>query len=303
MKKFTSAEYALFHRITSVSAAPGEKWAWAETTVAPDESEQSRVHIGGGASFPGRFPRWSPSGRTLAWLGADENGAEQLWLCAPDGSDARMLTHLRHGMKRFSWAADESELAFEADLWDGEPAFGSEGLDQWKAEQALAPQCSEVLFCKLDDAHGMFPPCTSRIGVVSVRTGETAMLDTLGLVKLGDNLTSYATVADIVENPLNLNIVELDAAMVGSQMSDSSVAAGFMNGQYATQAGYKHEDAIAVEAFDPDNADQHGIVNIIAAREADAENPVYLRIAEAYQCDEVKEVFDTLYAGSFKAAW
>ena len=129
------------------------------------------------------------------------------------------------------------------------------------------------------------------------------MLDTLGLVKLGDNLTSYATVADIVENPLNLNIVELDAAMVGSQMSDSSVAAGFMNGQYATQAGYKHEDAIAVEAFDPDNADQHGIVNIIAAREADAENPVYLRIAEAYQCDEVKEVFDTLYAGSFKAAW
>mgnify|MGYP002794862132 CR=1 FL=1 len=129
------------------------------------------------------------------------------------------------------------------------------------------------------------------------------MLDTLGLVKLGDNLTSYATVADIVENPLNLNIVELDAAMVGSQMSDSSVAADFMNGQYATQAGYKHEDAIAVEAFDPDNADQHGIVNIIAAREADAENPVYLRIAEAYQCDEVKEVFDTLYAGSFKAAW
>ena len=104
MKKFTSAEYALFHRITSVSAAPGEKWAWAETTVAPDESEQSRVHIGGGASFPGRFPRWSPSGRTLAWLGADENGAEQIWLCAPDGSDARKLTNLRHGVKRFSWA-------------------------------------------------------------------------------------------------------------------------------------------------------------------------------------------------------
>ena len=143
----------MFHRITSVSAAPGEKWAWAETTVAPDESEQSRVHIGGGASFPGRFPRWSPSGRTLAWLGADENGAEKIWLCAPDGSDARKLTNLRHGVKRFSWAADESELAFEADLWDGEPAFGSEGLDQWKAEQALAPQCSEVLFCKLDDAN------------------------------------------------------------------------------------------------------------------------------------------------------
>jgi len=129
------------------------------------------------------------------------------------------------------------------------------------------------------------------------------MLDALGLITLAENLDSYATVVDIVENPKYLNIVELDAAMVGSQMSDESVAAGFMNGQYATQAGYAHEAAIAVEAFDPENADQHGIVNIIAAREADAENEVYLRIAEAYQCDEVKAVFDTLYAGSFVAAW
>ena len=32
-----------------------------------------------------------------------------------------------------------------------------------------------------------------------------------------ENLTSYATVLDIVENPLELNIVELDAAMIGSQ--------------------------------------------------------------------------------------
>lgn len=130
-----------------------------------------------------------------------------------------------------------------------------------------------------------------------------AMLQNLGLITLADDLTSYATVVDIVENPKNLNIVELDAAMIGSQMGDDSVAAGFMNGQYATQAGYEHESAIAVEAYDPDNADQHGIVNIIAAREADAENATYLRIAEAYQCDEVKNVFDTLYAGSFVAAW
>ena len=44
-------------------------------------------------------------------------------------------------------------------------------------------------------------------------------------------------------------------------------------------------------------------MNIIAARETDAENPVYLRIAEAYQCDEVAEVFETLYKGSFEPAW
>ena len=129
------------------------------------------------------------------------------------------------------------------------------------------------------------------------------MMATLGLITLDSEITSYATVLDIIDNPLNLNIIELDAAMVGSQMSDASVACGFMNGQYATQAGYAHESAIAVEAYDPANADQHGIVNIIAAKAEDAENPTYLRIAEAYQCDEVAEIFNTLYAGSFVPAW
>ncbi|MBQ5771458.1 MAG: MetQ/NlpA family ABC transporter substrate-binding protein [Clostridia bacterium] len=129
------------------------------------------------------------------------------------------------------------------------------------------------------------------------------MLASLGLITLADDLTSYATVLDIIDNPLELNIVELDAATIGSQMADSSVAAGFMNGQYATQAGYPHEEAIAVEAFDPENPDQHGIVNIIAVCEKDLENPVYKRIAEAYQCEEVAEVFATLYAGSFVPAW
>ena len=129
------------------------------------------------------------------------------------------------------------------------------------------------------------------------------MLETLGLITLAEDLTSYATIIDIVENPLELNIIELDAAMIGSQMSDPSVACGFMNGQYATQAGYAHESAIAVEAFDPTNPDQHGIVNIIAAREADAENPVYLRIAEAYQCEGVAQIFAEYYPGSFVPAW
>jgi len=129
------------------------------------------------------------------------------------------------------------------------------------------------------------------------------MLETLGLITLADDLSTYATVLDIIENPLNLEIVELDASVIGAQMSDDSVACGFMNGQYATQAGYAHESAIAVEAYDPTNPDQHGIVNIIAAREADAENPVYLRIAEAYQCEGVAQIFAEYYPGSFVPAW
>lgn len=130
-----------------------------------------------------------------------------------------------------------------------------------------------------------------------------AILQTLGLIKLSEDFDTYATILDVVENPLGLNFIELSADMIGSQLSDNSVAAGFMNGQYATQAGYSHDDALAVEEFDASNESQKGIINVIAARAEDAENPTYLRIAEAYQCDEVKEVFDTLYYGSFVAAW
>ena len=129
------------------------------------------------------------------------------------------------------------------------------------------------------------------------------VLEANGIITLSDDITENATIIDIVENPLNLKFYEVDASMVGSMLPDPSIAVGFMNGQYATQAGYAHESAILVEAFDKENPEQHGIINVIAVREEDQENETYLRIAEAYQCDEVKEVFDTLYAGSFLAAW
>ena len=130
-----------------------------------------------------------------------------------------------------------------------------------------------------------------------------SLLEKVNLIKLNPDINSYATVLDITSNPKNLVFKELDAAMIASQMSDKSVAAGFMNGLYASQSGYKQENAIATESFNPDDPVQHGIVNVIAVREEDADNPVYKRIAEAYQCDEVKQFFEKVYPGIFIPAW
>ena len=47
----------------------------------------------------------------------------------------------------------------------------------------------------------------------------------------------------------------------------------------------------------------HGIVNNIAVRSDDVDNPVYQRIAEVYQSDEVRALFDTVYAGVYLPAW
>ena len=129
------------------------------------------------------------------------------------------------------------------------------------------------------------------------------MLVNAGLITLAETAGEFATALDIKDNPKNLNIIEMAADVIGAQMEDPSVAVGFLNGQYATQAGFNHEQALLVEAFDPTNAAQHGIVNIIAVREADLENELYQFIAKSFQCAEVAEVFNTLYAGSFVPAW
>ena len=42
---------------------------------------------------------------------------------------------------------------------------------------------------------------------------------------------------------------------------------------------------------------------LIAVRSADAENPVYQRIVEAYQCDEVIDVYNGQFAGFFTPTW
>lgn len=129
------------------------------------------------------------------------------------------------------------------------------------------------------------------------------MLVNAGLIKLGDTAGEFATALDIIENSKNINIVEMAADVIGAQMDDPSVAFGFLNGQYASQAGFTGADALLVEAYDPASEAQHGIVNIIAVREADLENELYQHIAKSFQCAEVKDVFDTLYAGTFVPAW
>ena len=48
--------------------------------------------------------------------------------------------------------------------------------------------------------------------------------------------------------------------------------------------------------------DEAHITNI-AVRADDIDNPVYQRIAEVYQSDEVRALFDTVYAGVYLPAW
>ena len=129
------------------------------------------------------------------------------------------------------------------------------------------------------------------------------MLEAAGLIKLDENITELATVADIVENPKNLQFSEMEAALTASAMSDPSIAIAFLNGTHAKDAGLSNDQALYMEQYDPDNPDMHGIINVIAARADRADDPVFARIAEVYHSDEVRALFDTVYKGVYIPAW
>jgi dipeptidyl aminopeptidase/acylaminoacyl peptidase len=60
-------------------------------------------------------PRWSPDGRTLAFL-SDREGSGQIYLIPLDGGEARPLTESKTGIKSFEWAPDGKRMALETTL-------------------------------------------------------------------------------------------------------------------------------------------------------------------------------------------
>lgn len=57
-------------------------------------------------------PRWSPDGRTLAFL-SNRAGEAQIYLMAVDGGEARPLTESKTGISGFDWAPNGKTIALE----------------------------------------------------------------------------------------------------------------------------------------------------------------------------------------------
>lgn len=107
------------------------------------------------------------------------------------------------------------------------------------------------------------------------------LLQKEGLIKLKDGVdVTKATPQDIVENKLNLNLIELEAAQLPRSLSDT--ACSVINAGYAKSAGLNFKDSIATED------DTSPYVNIIAARKADKDNPTYQKLVKIFQSEPVK---------------
>ncbi len=138
------------------------------------------------------------------------------------------------------------------------------------------------------------------VGVPNDVTNEgraLKLLESAGIIVIDPEAGNSPTINDITEYKVQVKFQEVDANLVPSILPDVAVAV--VNGNYAADAGLKAADALYMENEYSDNS----YYCLIAVRSEDADNPIYQRIVEAYQCDEVIDVYNSQFAGLFTPTW
>lgn len=114
------------------------------------------------------------------------------------------------------------------------------------------------------------------------------VLQQAGLIELTEDVGLYPTVKDIVNNPKNIEIVEVVAQQTPRVLPD--VAASIINGGIAGQAGYELSDAIFHD--DPNSPDTRPYVNVFAALGKNKDNEAFKTISDLYLTEEVAKAVE-----------
>lgn len=122
------------------------------------------------------------------------------------------------------------------------------------------------------------------------------VLEGAGLIKIDPKSGYTPSLRDILSNPLNIKIYEVDAGNTPSLLPD--VAAAIINNNYCTDNGIDPiNDAIYSDGtgeIDPSNP----YINIIAAREDRKDDPLFKELVKVYQTKEVAEIINRYHKGS-----
>ncbi len=122
------------------------------------------------------------------------------------------------------------------------------------------------------------------------------LLQQQGLITLKDGAGLKATVGDVVENPKNLEIVELDAAQLPRSLDDVTIA--IINNTFASQLDLSPDkDGIFVEDK------ESPYVNLIVAREDNVNSENVKNFVKAYQTEEVYKAAFDIFKGSIVKGW
>ena len=140
----------------------------------------------------------------------------------------------------------------------------------------------------LDDIYG------AKIGVPNDPTNEARallLLASKGYIKLKDGAGITATKLDIVENPHNIEIVEIEAAALPLQLESLDFA--IINSNYAIGAGINPvRDSLIIEG----SASAYG--NILAVKEGNENSPKIKALVAALKSQQIKDFIAEKYEGA-----
>lgn len=121
------------------------------------------------------------------------------------------------------------------------------------------------------------------------------LLEANGLITLREGAGMTATKLDIVDNPKNLDIQEIEAAQIPRVLVDVDMAV--INGNYAVQAGLNvAADALAKEESDSLAAETY--VNYVVVNGDNYDAEVFDKLAAALTSDETRQWITETYGGS-----
>jgi D-methionine transport system substrate-binding protein len=124
------------------------------------------------------------------------------------------------------------------------------------------------------------------------------LLQKNGLLKLKDNVGLLPHVTDIVDNPKQLNILEIEAPQLPRVLDDEEVIITIINNNFAAQAGL--------------NAEEYGIlkedkespyVNVIVARTDNKNQDKVKNFVRAYQSEAVLQTARKVFKGAAVKGW
>ena len=126
------------------------------------------------------------------------------------------------------------------------------------------------------------------------------VLESAGLIKVRPEVGDSPTLLDIIENPLNLDIISVEIGSVPSYLPE--VACAVINSHVALDFGL-NPGSDYIFQDDPTIYKGNSFVNLIAARTKDKDKEVFKKIIKAYKTDMVKEIYAKNFKGSFIATW
>lgn len=124
------------------------------------------------------------------------------------------------------------------------------------------------------------------------------LLQKQGLLKLKEGVGILPKVTDIIENPKNLRIVELEAPQLPRVLDDKEVFLAIINNNFAAQAGL---DPAKDGLFREDKESPY--VNLIVAREANKDDEKIRKFVQAYQSPEVEQAAREIFKDNAVKGW